>query len=167
MSAELGSQPARPRLCLACQNVQAYAQLERFKAYPDFNSYLAFIFASGEGLPVEVRQTAGLLLKNNVRVAYGGIAEDFRAFIKAALLPVLGHASRPLRHTAGTCAVTIVNLSGLGAWPELVAALAEGLDAASDSNRVEGALDLVYKVRHTTGVSTCMAESVPGLGGMP
>ena len=59
---------------------------------------------------------------------------------------MLGHPSRPLRHTAGTCAVTIVNLTGLGAWPELVAALAEGLDAADDSNRVEGALDLVYKV---------------------
>ena len=93
----------------------------------------------------QVRQTAGLLLKNNVRAHYGSIAEDFRAFIKAALLPVLGHASRPLRHTAGTCAVTIVNLTGLGAWPELVATLAEGLDSGADSNRVEGALDLVYK----------------------
>lgn len=96
---------------------------------------------------MEVRQTAGLLLKNNVRAHYGSIAEDFRAFIRAALLPVLGHASRPLRHTAGTCAVTIVNLTGLGAWPELVVALAEGLDAGADSNRVEGALDLLYKVR--------------------
>jgi len=65
--------------------------------------------------------------------------------VQAALLPVLGHASRPLRHTAGTCAVTIVNQTGLGAWPELVAALAEGLDAAGDANRLEGALDLVYK----------------------
>ena len=67
--------------------------------------------------------------------------------MQAALLPVLGHAARPLRHTAGTCAVTIVNLTGLGTWPELVAVLAEGLDAAGDVNRVEGALDLVYKVR--------------------
>jgi hypothetical protein len=93
-----------------------------------------------------VRQTAGLLLKNNVRAGYGGIDEGCRAFIRASLLPVLGHASRPLRHTAGTCAVTIVNLTGLGSWPELVAALAEGLDSAGDSNRVEGALDLVFKV---------------------
>ena len=94
-----------------------------------------------------MRQTAGLLLKNNVRAGYGGIDEGCRTFIRASLLPVLGHASRPLRHTAGTCAVTIVNLTGLGGWPELVAALAEGLDSAGDSNRVEGALDLVFKVR--------------------
>lgn len=40
--------PAQP-LC------QVYAQLDKCRAYPDFNSYLAFIFASGEGLPIEVR----------------------------------------------------------------------------------------------------------------
>lgn len=34
---------------------QVYAQLDKCRAYPDFNSYLAFIFASGEGLPIEVR----------------------------------------------------------------------------------------------------------------
>ncbi len=97
--------------------------------------------------PLQVRQTAGLLLKNSVRLAFGGISEDFRSFIRAALLPVLGHPSRDLRHTAGTCAVTIVSHTGLGAWPELVAALAEGLGAGpGEPNRVEGALDLLYKV---------------------
>lgn len=126
---------------------EVYAQLDQCKAMPDFNNYLAYIFASGEGLPVEVRQSAGLLLKNSVRLAYGGISEDFRSFIRAALLPVLGHPSRPLRHTAGTCAVTIVSHAGLGAWPELVAALAEGLGAgAGEPNRVEGALDTLYKI---------------------
>ena len=92
----------------------------------------------------QVRQTAGLLLKNNLRVSWGGVSEELRTHIKAALLPVLGHASRPLRHTAGTCAVTIVAHAGMGAWPELVAALAEGL-GASDMNAVEGSLDLVHK----------------------
>lgn len=33
--------------------MQVYAQLDRCKAMPDFNNYLAYIFASGEGLPVE------------------------------------------------------------------------------------------------------------------
>lgn len=41
--------PARP-----LSQMQVYAQLDRCKAMPDFNNYLAYIFASGEGLPVEV-----------------------------------------------------------------------------------------------------------------
>lgn len=88
-----------------------------------------------------------LLCKQLTRQALAAthLAAPWPLVTQAALLPVLGHASRPLRHTAGTCAVTIVNQTGLGAWPELVAALAEGLDAAGDANRLEGALDLVYK----------------------
>lgn len=43
-----------PLLCLM-PFYQVYAQLDKCRAYPDFNSYLAFIFASGEGLPIEVR----------------------------------------------------------------------------------------------------------------
>lgn len=119
-------------------------------------------------LLLQVRQSAGLLLKNSVRLAYAGISEDFRSFIRAALLPVLGHPSRPLRHTAGTCAVTIVSHAGLGAWPELVAALAGGLGAGpGELNRVEGALDLVHKVRAAARRSVrqqCCAAATVGTG---
>lgn len=57
----LPTAPALPPLCQHLHIItisvlsQVYAQLDRFRASPDFNSYLAFIFASGEGLPVEVR----------------------------------------------------------------------------------------------------------------
>ena len=33
---------------------QILAQLEQCKNFPDFNNYLAFIFAQGESLPIEV-----------------------------------------------------------------------------------------------------------------
>ena len=78
---------------------------------------------------------------------------------------MLGHASRPLRHTAGTAAVTIVNQTGLGAWPELVATLAEGLDAAGDANRLEGALDLVYKASRS-GLRVGMAAASCAAAGL-
>jgi transportin-1 len=35
--------------------VQILAQLEQYKAYPDFNNYLAYIFATAEQVPLEVR----------------------------------------------------------------------------------------------------------------
>ncbi len=41
--------------------VQILAQLEQCKQFPDFNNYLAFIFAQGEALPIEVRDGCRVL----------------------------------------------------------------------------------------------------------
>lgn len=57
-------------------------QLEQAKHVPDFNNYLSFIFSKGDNLPLEVRQSAGLLLKNNLKGQYAALSEDFRNYIK-------------------------------------------------------------------------------------
>ncbi|PNH11707.1 Transportin-1 [Tetrabaena socialis] len=138
-----------------------FQQLEAYRAYPDFNNYLAFIFATGEQLPIEVGYPAtpcfrpscsgarhcggaGLLLKNNLGKQYKELPSEFKAFIKGALLPLLGHASRELRHTAGTIASVIVGLGGLEEWTDLAAALPHCL-TAEDPNVLDGALDTMYK----------------------
>ncbi|EFJ40829.1 hypothetical protein VOLCADRAFT_107966 [Volvox carteri f. nagariensis] len=95
---------------------KVFQQLEGYRAYPDFNNYLAFIFATGEQLPVE-----------------------------GALLPLLGHVNRQLRHTSGTIASVITGLGGLDEWPELAAALPHCLQA-EDANVLDGALDTLYKI---------------------
>lgn len=35
--------------------MQVLSQLEQYTKYPDFNNYLAYIFADGENLSIEVR----------------------------------------------------------------------------------------------------------------
>lgn len=49
--------PARA-LPKRAQPVQILVRLDAYRAYPDFNNYLAFIFVRGEDVPVEV---SGLL----------------------------------------------------------------------------------------------------------
>eukprot|EP00798_Chlamydomonas_sp_ICE-L_P031863 gene31863-7069_t len=74
---------------------QILQQLEQCKQIPDFNNYLAFIFGKAEQLAVEVRQSAGLLLKNNLKsqplhpdaTAYIKIIEDTPAQMEQ-MLPV-------------------------------------------------------------------------------
>eukprot|EP00887_Chlorella_sp_A99_P008169 scaffold12.g8169.t1 len=121
---------------------EAYSQLDKLKEHPHFCAYLAHVFASGEGLSTEIRQSAGLLLKNNLRRQWAALGEELRAFIKAALLQMLGSPVRALRHTAGTCVVTIVVSAGMASWPALVGALVEAL-ASGDANAVDGALDTI------------------------
>ena len=37
--------------------MQVLSQLEQYTKYPDFNNYLAYIFADGENLSIEVRES--------------------------------------------------------------------------------------------------------------
>ena len=78
-----------------------YQRLQQCASVPDFNNYLAFILTRGEGAPEEVRQTAGLLLKNNLKSGWGAATRENKVFIQNALLQSLGHPVRFLRHTVG------------------------------------------------------------------
>lgn len=64
---------------------------------------------------------------------------------QSALLQVLPHASKPLRHTAGTIITSIVGAIGLKQWSQLVAALLHYLQS-SEADAVDGALDALFKV---------------------
>ncbi|KDD74399.1 hypothetical protein H632_c1342p0, partial [Helicosporidium sp. ATCC 50920] len=103
---------------------QVVAHLNLAKTEPDFGNYVACIFAYGDGLPLEVRQSAGLLLKNALAAAH---SPPPSAYVCRALLPMLVDPRRALRHVAGSCATCFVSRRGLGGWPELVPALAATL----------------------------------------
>ena len=126
-----------------------YQRLQQCAAVPDFNNYLAFILTSGEGVAEEVRQTAGLLLKNNLKSGWHAASGLNRVFIQNVLLRSLGHPSRFLRHTVGTCVSMIARAAGPTGWPEMYPALASAValeTAAADPNLLDGGLDAVYKV---------------------
>ncbi len=142
---------------------------------------------------VQVRQSAGLYLKNSLRQHYEQTDAALKQYIKVrpmsvqlvwhrpaqedsearkagkravlphhqgltrsggallfspqtALVPMLAHPQRALRHTAGSNISTIVSASGLGAWPELVGVLQQCL-SSSDLAPLDGGLDTLFKVR--------------------
>ena len=136
----LSLQPPLHRPC-----AQALQRLNEAKENPEFCGYLAFVFARGEQLPVEVRQAAGLLLKNALPSGPPP-APKVWASIRACLLGMLAHESRPLRQTAGTSAVTAVGLAGLASWPDLVTCIARGLEPGAPAAAVDGALDTLFKL---------------------
>ena len=48
------TQPRCESLQVIFVSLQILQQLDQCKGYPDFNNYLAFIFAQGDTLPIEV-----------------------------------------------------------------------------------------------------------------
>ncbi|EOX97585.1 Importin beta-2, putative isoform 2 [Theobroma cacao] len=143
---------------------QIWQQLQHYSQFPDFNNYLAFILARAEGKSIEIRQAAGLLLKNNLRTAYKLMAPAHQQYIKSELLPCLGAADKHIRSTVGTIVTVVVQLGGILGWPELLQALVNCLDS-NDLNHMEGAMDALSKI--CEDVPQVLDTDVPGLAERP
>ncbi|XP_011072141.1 transportin-1 [Sesamum indicum] len=141
-----------------------WQRLQQYSQFPDFNNYLAFIFAQAEGISVEVRQAAGLLLKNNIRSAFKTTPPVNQQYIKSELLPCMGAADRQIRSTAGTIISTFVQIGGIIGWPELLHALVKCLDS-NDINLMEGAMDALSKI--CEDVPQVLDSDIPGLSERP
>ncbi|KAG0488054.1 hypothetical protein HPP92_006865 [Vanilla planifolia] len=96
------------------------------------------------GKSVEVRQAAGLLLKNNLRVAFRSMSPSSQQYIKSQLLPCIGAADKTIRSTAGTVISVIVQCGRILGWPDLLEGLIRCLDS-NDLNHMEGAMDAIFK----------------------
>jgi len=80
-----------------------YQRLQECSKFPDFNSYLALILCKGDGTyGDDVRQTAGLLLKNNLKTTWQFSEEPHESFIRDALTGSMTHPSRIVRRVVGT-----------------------------------------------------------------
>ncbi|XP_057500476.1 transportin-1-like [Actinidia eriantha] len=143
---------------------QIWQQLQHYSQFPDFNNYLAFILARAEGKPIEVRQAAGLLLKNNLRTTFTSMAPPSQQYIKSELLPCLGAADRHIRSTAGTIISVLVQIGGVVGWPELLQTLVKCLDS-NELNHMEGAMDALSKI--CEDIPQVLDSDMPGLTDRP
>lgn len=142
-----------------------FQELQRCSQFPDFNNYLAFILCRGDNQPVEVRQSAGLLLKNNLRSGYENLNPGYLQYIKALLLPCIGLPDHQLRATVGTVISTIVEQQGgLHAWTDLLQAILQCLDS-KDFGHMEGAMDALYKMSEDMPLQ--LDRDIPGLAERP
>ncbi|CAN8271312.1 unnamed protein product [Cochlearia groenlandica] len=143
---------------------QIWKQLQHFSQFPDFNNYLVFILVRVEGKSVEIRQAAGLLLKNNLKGAYPSMAQENQRYIKTELLPCLGAVDRNIRTTVGTIISVVVHIEGVSGWPELLPALVTCLDS-NDLNHMDGAMDALSKI--CEDIPHVLDSEVPGLAERP
>lgn len=141
-----------------------WQQLQHYSQIADFNNYLAFILARAEGKSTEIRQAAGLFLKNNLRVTFKSMSPSHQQYIKSQLLPCLGATDKTIRSTAGTVISVIVQFGRVLGWPELLQALVHCLDS-NDLNHMEGAMDAIYKI--CEDIPEELDVDVPGLTERP
>ena len=98
-----------------------------------------------QGKSIEVRQAAGLLLKNNLRATFSSMPLPSQQYIKSELLPCIGAINRAIRSTVGTVISVLFQIVRVSGWIELFQALHKCLDS-NDLDHMEGAMDAIYKV---------------------
>ncbi|KAH8942177.1 hypothetical protein BDL97_14G084900 [Sphagnum fallax] len=124
---------------------RVWQQLQRCNRFPDFNNYLAFILCRAEGQSSEVRQAAGLMLKNNLKSSYQAMPLGYQQYIKAELQPRLGAADKQVRATVAIVISAVVQQGNGQDWPEIFQAFVQCL-GSNDYNHMEGALDTLSKI---------------------
>ncbi|KAH7437698.1 hypothetical protein KP509_05G084500, partial [Ceratopteris richardii] len=129
----------------SADQTRVFQQLQQFSQLPDFNNYLAYILCRGESQSSEVRQVAGLLLKNSLKVHYKALGPAYQGYIKSELVQCIGASDKQIRATVGTVISVIIEQGLVAGWPELLGALLQCLES-NDYNHTEGALDALSKI---------------------
>lgn len=96
----------------------AYRRLTELAQHAEFDLYLSYILTNGtpQEMKVEsaiVRQSAGLLLKNNLRRSYKTLPPSSREFVHAELLTAVGDEISTIRSTTSLAVSVIVSEAGL------------------------------------------------------
>jgi transportin-1 len=139
--------------------------LQEFHKYPDYNNYLIYIFTKLENTPANenIRTSAGLLVKNNIKQYYHQLDDGVRAYIKREVLVCLGDASETVRSTTGGIVSEIVRQAGLDQWPGLLESLVGALTSSHTEPRlIEGILSALSKVCEDSAYHMCMSEQQGG-----
>ena len=128
------------------QHRNIFEQLRSFNAVPDYNCYLAFILNQMRQEETAVRQTAGLVLKNNITQHWPRrLPPEVQQYVRENLLGCLGDDVPYIRNTVGSCITTITMEEGIKLWPALLPSLYQMLDSP-DQHLFEGAFAALHKI---------------------
>jgi len=95
-------------------------RLDQARTLPNYTNYLVFIFAYATDQAVDLRSTAGLVLKNNLRTDFQDLSVDVLAYVKQGAEKALVDQHDLIRSVAGTIITTIVTRGGIMNWPEIL-----------------------------------------------
>lgn len=100
-----------------------------------------------QGISFELRQAAGLLLKNNLQLVFNDMPLSSQKYVKYELLTCIGSRHKQIRSTACTVISVLLQIVVFDKWVDLFETLRLCFDS-QDLNQKEGAAETIYKVMH-------------------
>mmetsp|Transcript_25495 Transcript_25495/g.42708 ORF Transcript_25495/g.42708 Transcript_25495/m.42708 type:complete len:899 (-) Transcript_25495:814-3510(-) len=127
------------------QQMKVYKKLQQLRGNQEFNQYLAFIISSMKKEPEQIRQQAGLLLKNNIHESYERMDPKVRNYIKLKVLQTIGDESKKIRKTIGHIVTTAASKDKLKGWQPVLKELLKMLES-NKYEHVDGAFNALCKI---------------------
>lgn len=125
---------------------EARRALEDAKKQPDLANYLVYLLVTPEsGADTELRATAGILLKNDVRTGYRLLDSAVQGYIKSECVKGLLDQSSLVRNITGNVITTLLSQAGIMGWPEILPQLMS-MTETDDIHAQEGAMSALSKI---------------------
>eukprot|EP00283_Hemiselmis_rufescens_P009990 CAMPEP_0173429772 /NCGR_PEP_ID=MMETSP1357-20121228/8387_1 /TAXON_ID=77926 /ORGANISM="Hemiselmis rufescens, Strain PCC563" /LENGTH=894 /DNA_ID=CAMNT_0014394007 /DNA_START=35 /DNA_END=2716 /DNA_ORIENTATION=+ len=148
------------------RHVQALQMLEAGKReMADFGCYMLVVFCKMPEAPMELRQLAGLELKNTIRLQHHKMDPNVLTFVRQSILDVLGDEVRRNRMIAAQIITTLLSIVTLDAWPELIPGVVAKLEAQG-SGGSQGALAALILLCEDHNNALCSQQHADTLNGL-
>lgn len=119
-------------------HAQIHEQVLRFQQIPEFNRYLVWILTNPRGIEEFERESAGILLKNNLERYHKHIPPADQQYVKNSIVKAVGDPSYRIRNTCSIIITTLIGVGSIRGWSGIINFLAKCLED-QDPNVVEGA----------------------------
>lgn len=124
---------------------QATQQLREAQAQPDFANYLMAVLIDDKAGPLDVRSSAGLLLKNLIRFDFKDLNDAGKTYVKQHVFTALVEPANIIRNTAGTIVASLMQREGISGWPDGLTTLM-GLAESDNAHAQLGGMDALSKI---------------------
>lgn len=125
---------------------QAKQALEDARRQPDLDNYLTYLLiTAGNDAQPNLRASAGILLKNNIREGYLSMPESTKEYVKSQIVQGLVDQWPIIRNVSGTVITTILSSGGVSSWPSILGDLMS-MAESSDARASESAMSTLGKV---------------------
>ena len=93
-----------------------------------------------------MRATAGVLLKNNIKIGYSKFPEAVQSYIKSELIKGLIDSDPLIRNISGNAVTTLVSEAGVVGWPDVFPTLMNLAENGPNVQAQEGAMSALGKI---------------------
>ncbi len=122
--------------------------MDSVKTTPDFTKYLLYILLFSSSEDLNLRYSAGLLLKNSINQTS---VSQCGQYLMENILNGLSDSNKMIRNITGSVITSLFFVTGVKEWPQLLPQLIQLVESSSNSSTKESSISALEKICEDNG----------------